>query len=471
MSHSIHREDDLPGLFDEFEQDDNTGLVMRTVVDFELILSDGSFIGIDKLGLGGQKATLVGYVVEPLKPDVKESVSNLLCTSSQHLPTEAELAVLLPIAQKRKKVAPVSNSCNEIEILPVNNNGYEMKDACQKEENGVYPLLDQSSLKIGDNIDGYCVKTFRWYEAKVVDMKKGDQKGEAKFRIHFSGWNAKHDEWIPVGSDRIAARGSSSSIVLAAAKTASSLVPWWTPELALLKAKAALQLQDKDSHSSSSNSSNNSNNSYDSNSNSNISSSSGSENEGERKKIPVRIENIEDWCIDYTYANPSLWLIASSGVWYRVAGPMCVGAMQGRGQAHRGYPSRRYESIFEKTCCEFLSSVHVAMCLLDFLPSTPKLSLQFMCGEISARSQEEVDEIDILQNYRFIAGEIILNYHIRCAYSKLWSIYQMRVQKIMVNLSDACVNTYYQSMRCVYNDLRSFYQMCLYSEIRERCFD
>ena len=87
---------------------------------------------------------------------------------------------------------------------------------------------------------------------------------------------------------------------------------------------------------------------------------------------------------------------------------MCVGAMLGRKQAHRGYPSKRYESIFDKTCSEFLSSVHVAMCLLDFLPSTPKLSLQFMCGEIAARSQEEVDEIDILQNFRFIAGEIIL---------------------------------------------------------------
>lgn len=27
----------------------------------------------------------------------------------------------------------------------------------------------------------------------------------------------------------------------------------------------------------------------------------------------VRIEDVEDWCIDYTYANPSLWLISASG--------------------------------------------------------------------------------------------------------------------------------------------------------------
>ena len=389
MSLSIHREDDLPSLYDEFDLDVDAGLVMRTVVDFELVLSDGSFIAIDKLGMGGQKATLVGYVVEPLKPDLKESVVNLLCTSSQHLPSDAELAMLLPVAQKRKKVATISNSCKEIGMIPYENTGCEVNNASQIEVIDISPLLDHSTLKIGDNIDGYCVKTFRWYEAKVVDTKSGDQNGEAKFRIHFSGWNSKHDEWIPIGSERIAARGSSSSIVLAAAKTASSLVPWWSPEVALLKAKATAATAATATAATATAAGHHQD----------------CDNDNERKKIPVRIEGIEDWCIDYTYANPNLWLIAASGVWYRVAGPLCVGALKGRGQAHRGYPSKRYESMFEKTCNQFLSSVHVAMCLIDFLPSTPKLSLQFMCGEISARSREEVDEIEILQNYRFIAGK------------------------------------------------------------------
>jgi hypothetical protein len=49
----------------------------------------------------------------------------------------------------------------------------------------------------------------------------------------------------------------------------------------------------------------------------------------ERRKVHARIEGIEDFCIDYTYANPTLWLIAGSGVWYRLAGGSCVGSSQG----------------------------------------------------------------------------------------------------------------------------------------------
>ena len=122
--------------------------------------------------------------------------------------------------------------------------------------------------------------------------------------------------------------------------------------------------------------------------------------------MPVCVTGIEDFCIDYTYANPNLWLIAASGVWYRIAGPLCVGSTYADHTfAHRGYPSPRYQPVYEKTCNAFLSSVHVAMCLIDFLPSSSKLSLQFMCEEIAGRSQGEVDEVDILHNYRFIAGE------------------------------------------------------------------
>ena len=124
-----------------------------------------------------------------------------------------------------------------------------------------------------------------------------------------------------------------------------------------------------------------------------------------RKRIQVRIENIEDWCIDYTYGNPNLWLISTSGVWYRIAGLLCAGAMNKSLQSHKGFPSIRYQSIYQKTCLSYLTSVHVAMCLLDFLPSSSKLSLQFLCEEIAGRSHGEIDEIDILQNYKFISGK------------------------------------------------------------------
>ena len=379
MLHSIRHEDEIPMIYDELEPgEDELGLVMRTIVDFELFSAQGSLLSVDDLGKGGEKATLVGYIVQPLQADIKESMINLLCTSSQHLPSEAELAKLLPIAQKRRKSSSKSKASEEVE-----------GDACSDGHVGLphteepSVLLDHKNLKIGDNIDGYCVKTYRWYEAKVVDMKKSDNDNDedVKLRIHFSGWNSKHDEWIPRDSGRIAARGSSSSIVLAAAKTASSLVPWWNAELALSRAKVMMGYQD------------------------------GNQNPHgkilpERQRMPVRIEGIEDWCIDYTYANPNLWLIAASGVWYRVAGPLCVNSLKGRSSAHKGFPSKRYTDVFSKSCNTFLSSVHVAMCLIDFLPSIPKLSLEYLSEEVSARSNMDVDELDILQNYLFIAGKL-----------------------------------------------------------------
>ena len=117
--------------------------------------------------------------------------------------------------------------------------------------------------------------------------------------------------------------------------------------------------------------------------------------------MAVRIEGIEDWCIDYTYPNPSLWLIASSGIWYRVAG--CL--MAGLG-GHRGMPAPSYEPLFARTRKAFLASVHVAMCLIDFLPSSPKMTLAFMTDEVVARAQGDLDDFDLLEHHALIAEQV-----------------------------------------------------------------
>ena len=223
MSQFIHGESEIPSSFDELESGDDAGLIMRTAVDFELISEDGSLVAIEHLGKG-TTAILVGYIIEPIQNDIKHSMIDLLCTSSQDLPSDAELAMLLPIAQKRRR-GSVPNKENVIGTDSIPNNENEIGTIST---NLIEPpaLLDHSKLKIGDCIDGYCNKTFRWYEAKVVDSKKTDQN-DTLLRIHFSGWNSKYDEWISQSSERIASRGSSSSIVLAAAKSASTLVPWW----------------------------------------------------------------------------------------------------------------------------------------------------------------------------------------------------------------------------------------------------
>ena len=230
MSQFVHHESDIPSCFDELESGDDAGLVMRTAVDFELVSSNGALVAIEDLGKNGTTAILVGYIVEPLPSRIRQSMTDLSCTSSQDLPSDAELAMLLPMAQKRKRG---STSAKESELNVYNQN--ESKDLYDTN----IPL-DRKNLKTGDNIDGYCNKTYRWYEAKVVDIKTNDQN-ETTLRIHFLGWNSKHDEWIPRESERIAARGSSSSIVLAAAKTASSLVPWWNSELLLSRSIASLE--------------------------------------------------------------------------------------------------------------------------------------------------------------------------------------------------------------------------------------
>jgi hypothetical protein len=84
----------------------------------------------------------------------------------------------------------------------------------------------------------------------------------------------------------------------------------------------------------------------------------------------IVIGDVEDWCIDYTYANPTLWLISASGAWYRLAGALCCYG------SHKGSPHLDYLPIFLDTIEKFEVSSQVVMCLLDFLPSFPNATLQ-----------------------------------------------------------------------------------------------
>jgi hypothetical protein len=218
-------------------------------------------------------------------------------------------------------------------------------------------------------LDGYCNKTFRWYEAKVVDAKRSTGGGGDvvdRLKVHFKGWNAKFDEWIERGSDRIAPKGSSTALVMEAVRSARQMVPWWQADLLMERAAEKL----------------------------------GSPPEAvapeSREQLAVEVE-LEDWCIDYSYPNPSLWLISTSGVWYRVAGALCPGG-------HRGAPSPEYAPHFGRLAEIFHCCAQVALCLLDFLPANPKLGLQTVVDEVTKRSAGDIDEVVILENYKFLAG-------------------------------------------------------------------
>jgi hypothetical protein len=64
-------------------------------------------------------------------------------------------------------------------------------------------------VKEGDWKDVYCLRNEVFYEAKAIKVrtvKKGEGKGEEQVEIkfHFKGWKPSQDEWIELGSDRIA---------------------------------------------------------------------------------------------------------------------------------------------------------------------------------------------------------------------------------------------------------------------------
>jgi hypothetical protein len=107
---SILQESEIPDIFDELETTEDSHITMRTIVDFSLFSNQGYLISIEDLGKIGTTASLVGHVIEPLPSEIRQAMVDLSCTSQQDLPSEEELAKLLPLAQKRRKSISASSS-------------------------------------------------------------------------------------------------------------------------------------------------------------------------------------------------------------------------------------------------------------------------------------------------------------------------------------------------------------------------
>ena len=97
---------------------------------------------------------------------------------------------------------------------------------------------------------------------------------------------------------------------------------------------------------------------------------------GKESTIAVEFE-VSDYCIDYTYANPTLWVISSLGYWYRVAGPLTP-------EGYKGSPKASYKIYFEPIIEKYFISAHVVMVLLDYLnlPGNTRLGLQAVFEEL-----------------------------------------------------------------------------------------
>jgi hypothetical protein len=159
-------------------------------------------------------------------------------------------------------------------------------------------------------VDAFCSKTVEWYESRVLAMKTSPQ-GEPLIKVHFMGWNQKYDEWILRDGPSIAALGSSKWLIEESKQAILQLVPWYQTDLLTERAIAKLGPFPN------------------------------------LKKCNVRLEGIEDWCIDYSYANPSLWLIAESGAWYRIASCLSPGGIA-------GHPNKLYVPAFKEISLKFV---------------------------------------------------------------------------------------------------------------------
>ena len=325
-------------IFDEMEDTS----AIRTIIDFQLLNSkDGSSLSFNELGTNeGVTGTLFGRVVEPLPLEWRGKLLSLICT----------------VPQKMGHDDAERNSQPEKKLKLSTNDEEKLQD-------DLPPNFDRSAIQIGDNLDGYCTKTFKWYESKIVAIKKNDYCNEDLLKIHFKGWGSKHDEWIERSSERLAPLGSSEYFAKEAAKRVSLMVPWFECEKLIDRASEALGPLPR------------------------------------RREIYTRIDNVEDWCIDYTYPNPCMWLIAGSGVWYRIAGPLTPGGIWGS-------PHKSYTEVFRPISEKFFCSAHVAMCLLDFLPENPKTSLATVIQEVSSRSKGQVDETSLLYFHSFLEDQL-----------------------------------------------------------------
>lgn len=65
-------------------------------------------------------------------------------------------------------------------------------------------------LKVGDSCDAQDgtdkdVAKPQWYESHIVDTRTEDEEGQPcdELKMHFHGWKAKFDEWVPRMSDRV----------------------------------------------------------------------------------------------------------------------------------------------------------------------------------------------------------------------------------------------------------------------------
>ena len=139
---------------------------------------------------------------------MKNSIVNMLCTVPQAPPTHEEILARVSSYSLSKKSTKKSSSpsINDNDTMDIDHNDIDINYNNNRKSNDIKidldklaePIeeLDREKLKIGDYVDAYCDKTHKWHEAKVLSIKEKPGTDNKVVRIHFQGWNSKHDESI-----------------------------------------------------------------------------------------------------------------------------------------------------------------------------------------------------------------------------------------------------------------------------------
>lgn len=178
----------IPEYFNEIDEDEN---ILRIILDFKLFNKQGNLISFDEINEGKyENIYLEGTLIEPLQNKWKDKLLEILCSR----PPPDQIQLQQSSSSLTSTTSILSNKINSAQtIIPI-------------------PINDWDSLSVGDLVDGYCTRTFKWYEAKILEIKKNispdNPNGIAmSFKIHFKKWNSKYDEWIPRDSPRLAQHG------------------------------------------------------------------------------------------------------------------------------------------------------------------------------------------------------------------------------------------------------------------------
>jgi hypothetical protein len=351
-------ESDVSKEFDEVDSE-NPETILRTIENFELYLKDtNELISFDDIEHYKGNVAMRGFVVMPIPDSVKDKILNILTA----VPIDLVSGDDTTKTDGKDCVKPDSASSSLTSSTSTMSSSSSSATSLSPDQ----LKLDWSTLKVGDPVDGYCNKTFRWYEAKITQYDESKQR----YRVHFQGWNSKYDEWIDKYSDRLIPYKTSAIAMKEAEQMASQMIPWYIEPWNYQRHLSSLFPHNPSLYS---------------------------------RKVTqaVILENIDDFCIDYTYPNPTLWIIsATTGIWYRIAGALCLpnGAY--------GYPAPSYAPLFSLAREKYFTCAHIVMALMDILPNHPSANFKMIIDEVSARTSHLNNELIILDHYQFIIEQL-----------------------------------------------------------------